>query len=60
MNFTAYIERQKGLLRSRHTGEISFRRKEECMPLSVTEKILSDLSHMKGLNTAERQSLRLS
>lgn len=55
MNFTAYIERQKSLIRSRHDGETYFMEGEECMPVSVTEKILCELSSLKGLNTRERQ-----
>lgn len=55
MNFTAYIERQKSFIRSRHEGEMYFADKGEYMPLSVTEKILNELSSLKGLNTRERQ-----
>lgn len=54
MNYIAYIERQKGLIRGRHVGETYLVRKEECMPLSVSEKLLGELSSLKGLNTRER------
>lgn len=54
MNFTAYIERQKSLIRGRHVGETYLVRKEESMPLSVSEKLLGELSSLKGLNTRER------
>lgn len=58
MNFTAYIERQKNLIRSRHVGETYLLQKGESMPLSVSEKILGELSSMKGLNTCERLRAR--
>lgn len=54
MNFTAYIERQKSLIRGRHIGETYLLHKEESMPVSVSEKILAELSSMRGLNTRER------
>lgn len=54
MNFTAYIERQKSLIRGRHIGETYLLQKEESMPVSVSEKILEELSSMRGLNTRER------
>lgn len=54
MNFTAYIERQKGLIRSRHSGETFLIQGGETIPLNESEKLLNDLASMKGLNKAER------
>ncbi len=59
MNFTAYIERQKSLIRGRHTGETYLLVKGESMPLSVSEKLLCELSSLKGLNVRERQRERV-
>lgn len=54
MTFTAYVERQKSLIRSRHEGETYLIEKGESIPLSDSEKLLEDLSSFKGLNTNER------
>lgn len=54
MTFTAYVERQKSLIRSRHKGETYLIEKGESIPLSDSEKLLEDLSSFKGLNTNER------
>ncbi len=53
MTFTAYIERQKSLIRSRHDTE-EIRTVEESVSYD-TETLLKELSSFKGLNTAERQ-----
>ncbi len=53
MNFTAYIERQKSLIRERHEGE-----KGEVIPLSESKKLFAELSKIKGLNTRERLFFR--
>lgn len=58
MNFTAYIERQKSLIRERHEGELFLLEKGEVIPLSESEKLLSELAEIKGLNTRERQLFR--
>lgn len=58
MNFTAYIERQKSLIRERHEGELFLLEKGEVIPLSESEKLLSELAKIKGLNTRERQLFR--
>lgn len=58
MNFTAYIERQKSIIRDRHVGETYLLHREESMPLSVSEKLLGELSSLKGLNTRERQAAK--
>lgn len=58
MNFTAYIERQKNLIRHRHDGETYLIEKGEVTPLSESDKILCELSDLKGLNKRERLNLR--
>ena len=56
MTFTAYIQRQKSLIRSRREGEPSVKyEREEIIPEYDTETLFGELSAMKGLNTAERQ-----
>lgn len=54
MNFTAYIERQKDLIRNRHLGETYLVEKGDIFPLDETERLLKDLSSLKGLNKRER------
>lgn len=54
MNFTAYIERQKSLIRSRHEGETFLMHRGEIIPVNDSEKLLKELSSLKGLNTRER------
>ena len=54
MTFTAYIERQKSLIRSRRDIPPTVR--EERLPYEYdTEILLMELKSLKGLNTAERQ-----
>lgn len=53
MNFTAYIERQKSIIRERHEGEIFLMHRGEVIPMSESERLLKELSDMKGLNTRE-------
>ena len=56
MTFTAYIQRQKSLIRSRREGEIYTKReREEILPEYDTETLFGELSALKGLNTAERE-----
>ena len=56
MTFTAYIQRQKSLIRSRRECEIvTVREREEILPVYDTETLFGELSSLKGLNTAERQ-----
>ena len=56
MTFTAYIQRQKSLIRSRHDGEvICVREREQILPECDTEVLFDELTSLKGLNTAERQ-----
>ena len=54
MNFTAYIERQKRIIRQRHEGEVFLMHRGEAIPLGDSEKLLKELSSLKGLNTRER------
>ncbi|MCI8734076.1 MAG: hypothetical protein HFE40_00785 [Clostridia bacterium] len=58
MNFTAYIERQKSLIRERHEGELFLMEKGEVILLSESEKLFAELSKIKGLNTRERLFFR--
>ena len=54
MNFTAYIERQKRIIRQRHEGEVFLMHRGEVIPVDDSEKLLKELSSLKGLNTRER------
>ena len=54
MNFTAYIQRQKNLIRSRHEGETFLIENGELIPIPDREKLLSELDSMCGLNVFER------
>lgn len=58
MTFTAYIERQKSIIRSRHEGETFLIQKGETIPLNQSEKLLNELSSLKGLNKKERLTVR--
>ncbi len=54
MTFTAYIERQKNIIRNRHEGEVFLIRKDEIIKLTESDVLLNELSSFKGLNTDER------
>lgn len=56
MNFAAYIERQKSLIRHRHDGEIYLVRKDETLPLDKCDELLSELDGLRGFNKDERMS----
>lgn len=56
MNFSAYIERQKNIIRSRREGSVIYNEKGFEYYLSETEKLFSELNEIKGLNTAERMN----
>ena len=43
MNFTAYIERQKNLIRSRHEGETFLSQNGEITLVSETERLFSEI-----------------
>lgn len=51
MTFSAYIQRQKSLIRSRRQLSTVCREEEEY----DTEKLFEELTSFKGLNTKERQ-----
>ena len=54
MNFTAYVQRQKDLIRSRHSGETYLTVANRTFNISETEKIFYELDSLKGLNKRER------
>lgn len=54
MTFTAYIERQKNIIRSRRYGAETLIFRGEETELSRTDRIFEKLGEIKGLNTAER------
>ena len=54
MNFAAYIERQKSIIRHRHDGEIYLVRKDENVPLDSRAALLNELDGLKGFNKRER------
>ena len=53
MTFTAYIQRQKSLIRSRN-GIAPIIIKDRIIPQYSTEELFKHLSSLKGLNTEER------
>ncbi|MCH5142246.1 MAG: hypothetical protein J1G07_00825 [Clostridiales bacterium] len=53
MNFTAYIERQKSLIRKRHEGEEFLMHGGEVIPMDDSEKILKELAELEGFNSHE-------
>ena len=58
MNFTAYIERQKNIIRHRRDGETYLIQNGEEIPVSDTDRLLIELESLKGLNRRERINLR--
>ena len=54
MNFTAYIERQKIMIRRRHEGETFLIQRGEVIPVSDRDRLLNELDRLKGLNLRER------
>lgn len=59
MNFIAYIQRQKNLIRSRHEGETFLIENGELIPIPDRDKLLSELDSLVGLNVFERLRSRL-
>ncbi|MCH5146567.1 MAG: hypothetical protein J1F61_01010 [Clostridiales bacterium] len=59
MNFTAYIQRQKNLIRSRHEGETFLIENGELIPIPDRDKLLSELDSLVGLNVFERLRSRI-
>lgn len=57
MNFTAYIQRQKFLIRRRHEGECFLMQSGEEIPVSDRDRLLGELESMRGLNVEERTGL---
>ena len=55
MTFSAYIQRQKSLIRSRRDNVQTELKEERFFPEYDTETLLEDLKKLKGLNTTERQ-----
>jgi len=57
MTFTAYIERQKNIIKNRRETYLcaDYAETEEC---DDSEKLFRDLFNLKGLNTSERMSER--
>lgn len=53
MNFNAYVERQKRIIRARSGGANYVERTEEYY-IAKTEKLYAELCAMKGLNVKER------
>lgn len=56
MNFTAYIQRQVNIIRSRHKGTTFLIENGELILIPNTEKLLSELDSLCGLNVSERIS----
>ena len=54
MNFTAYIERQKSIIRKKHEGEEFLMHRGEVIPMDEREKLLKELANLGGLNKSER------
>lgn len=54
MNFTAYIQRQKNIIRSRHEGETFLIENGEAILIPDSQKILNELDALNGLNVFER------
>lgn len=54
MKFAMYVERQRGIIRERHTGEEQFFISGEYTPVKSSEQLLRELGEMKGLNKPER------
>lgn len=54
MNFAAYIQRQKNLIRRRHEGETFLIENGEIIPIPDRDSLLSELDSLSGLNVFER------
>lgn len=54
MNYIAYIQRQKNIIRRRHEGETFLLEGDEVIPIPDTEKLFRELDSFKGLNVKER------
>lgn len=54
MNFAAFIQRKKNLIRARHEGELYLFQGRSAVEVRSTETIFGELDGLKGLNVAER------
>ena len=54
MNFAAYIQRQKNLIRSRHEGETYLIEDGELIHVPDSDKLFVELDSLAGLNVFER------
>lgn len=54
MNFTAYIQRQKNLIRDRHEGATFLTENGEIISIPDRKRLLFELDSLKGLNLPER------
>lgn len=59
MNFTAYIQKQKNLIRSRHEEETFLNEKGEYISVSDRDRLLDELDSIYGLNVPERAKFGL-
>lgn len=53
MNFNAYIERQKNMIRQRNCGQTAAEENEKCAKACV-ERLFAELDGLQGLNVRER------
>lgn len=54
MNFAAFIQRKKNIIRARHEGELYLMEGPRAVEVRSTETIFAELDGLKGLNVAER------
>lgn len=58
MTYTAYIERQKTMIKNRREGELILFTRGEEREYSESDELFSQLISLKGLNTEERINAR--
>lgn len=56
MTYQSYVQRQKDIIRGRHSGETYLLQQGEVIRLSDSDRIFNELEHMKGLKSKETQS----
>lgn len=54
MNFTAYVERQKSIIRARRAGNCVYMEKGYEYYVAECDRLYCELNELKGLNTRER------
>lgn len=59
MNFTAYIQKQKSIIRRRHEGQSFLIENGELIPVPDRDKLLNELDSLGGLNVNERLNCML-